>query len=121
MSARVLREIPLFDPARLVAGYQFTLVRVYDDIVDWRFVVVVSLNVRRSWIPDLDGSVFAASNEPFSFVVERDGGYVGSVTLERNQRGGRRASNLVDIDLFVNCSRKEAFTGRSGMNGDGVV
>lgn len=37
------------------------------------------------WIPDLDGSVFAASNEPFAFVVERDGGYVGSVTLERNQ------------------------------------
>jgi hypothetical protein len=34
MSASVLRQIPLFDPARLVAGYQFTLVRVYDDIVD---------------------------------------------------------------------------------------
>ena len=37
------------------------------------------------WIPDLDGPVFAASNEPFALVVERDGGYVGSMTLERNQ------------------------------------
>jgi len=37
------------------------------------------------WIPDLDCSVFAASNEPLSFVVKRDGGDVGSVALERNQ------------------------------------
>lgn len=35
MSATVLRQIPLFDPARLVAGDQFTLVRMYDDIVDY--------------------------------------------------------------------------------------
>lgn len=34
MGATVLRKIPLFDPARLVAGYQFTLVGVYNDIVD---------------------------------------------------------------------------------------
>ena len=34
---------------------------------------------------------------------------------------GRRVSDLVDVDLFVNCGREEAFTGRSGMNGDGVV
>ena len=37
------------------------------------------------WIPDLDGPVFAAGNEPLAFVVKRDGGDVGSVTLERNQ------------------------------------
>lgn len=37
------------------------------------------------WIPDLDGSVFAASNEPFAFVVKRDGGYVGGMALKRNQ------------------------------------
>lgn len=37
------------------------------------------------WIPDFDGPVFAASNEPFAFVVERDGGYVGGVSLKRNQ------------------------------------
>jgi len=47
------------------------------------------------WIPDLDGPVFAASNEPLALVVERDCGDVGSVALERNQlnranmRGGR--------------------------------
>lgn len=37
------------------------------------------------WIPDLDGPVFAAGNEPLAFVVERDGGDVGRVALERNQ------------------------------------
>ena len=39
------------------------------------------------WIPDLDGPVFAAGNEPFAFVVERDSGYVRSVALERDQLG----------------------------------
>ena len=34
MSASVLSQIPLFDPACLVAGDQFTLVWVHDDIVD---------------------------------------------------------------------------------------
>lgn len=76
MSASIFRQVPLFDPTSLVAGDQFTLVRVYNDIVDWSFVVVVSLNMGRSWIPDLDGPIFAASNEPFTFVVERDGGDV---------------------------------------------
>lgn len=37
------------------------------------------------WIPDLDGPVFAAGNEPLALVVERDCGDVGSVALERNQ------------------------------------
>ena len=41
------------------------------------------------WIPDLDGPIFATRNEPLAFVVERDGGDVGSVALERNQLGGR--------------------------------
>ena len=51
------------------------------------------------WIPDLDGPVFAAGNEPLAFVVKRDGGDVGSVTLERNQlrrtnmRGGKNYGN----------------------------
>jgi len=39
------------------------------------------------WIPDLDGPVFAAGNEPLAFVVERDGGDVGRVALERNELG----------------------------------
>ena len=95
------------------------------------------------WIPDLDGSVFAAGNEPLAFVVKRDGGDVGSVTLERNQlrrtnmRGGkelweseigfwaygsgRRVSDLIDIDLFVNCGREEAFAGRSRVNTSWVI
>jgi len=53
------------------------------------------------WIPNLDGPVFAAGNEPLAFVVERDGGDVGRVALERNQlgrtnmRGGLRASEIV--------------------------
>jgi len=29
---------------------------------------------------------------------------------------GRRAADFVDVDLFVNCSRKEAFAGRNGVN-----
>ena len=37
------------------------------------------------WIPDLDGPIFAARNEPLALVVERDGGDVGSMALERNQ------------------------------------
>jgi len=93
------------------------------------------------WIPDLDGPVFAASNEPLALVVKRDGGDVGSVTLERNQlwrnmRGGgimeskigwqaygsgRRVSDLIDIDFFVNCGREEAFAGRRGVNTARVI
>lgn len=37
------------------------------------------------WIPDLDGPIFAASNEPFTLVVERDGSDIGSMALERDQ------------------------------------
>jgi len=29
---------------------------------------------------------------------------------------GRRVSDLIDIDFFVNCSREEAFAGRRGVN-----
>jgi hypothetical protein len=36
-------------------------------------------------IPDLDGPVFAAGNEPLAFVVKGDGSDVGSMALERNQ------------------------------------
>lgn len=88
------------------------------------------------WIPDLDGPVFAAGNEPLAFVVKRDCGDVGSVALERNQlrtnmRGeglweseigwqaygsGRGVPDLIDIDFFVNRGREEAFAGRSGVN-----
>ena len=47
------------------------------------------------WIPDLDGPIFAAGNEPLAFVVERDGGDVGSVTLKRNQLGRTNMRGIV--------------------------
>jgi hypothetical protein len=35
MGAEVLREIPLLDASRLVAGYEFALVWMHADIVDY--------------------------------------------------------------------------------------
>ena len=55
------------------------------------------------WIPDLDGPVFAAGNEPLAFVVERDGGDVGGVALERNQLG--RTSMRGAIAGVRDCTR----------------
>ena len=49
------------------------------------------------WIPDLDGPIFAARNEPLAFVVERDGGDVGSVALERNQLGRTSMRGVMGI------------------------
>lgn len=35
VGAGILRQIPLFDTSSLVAGYKFSLVWVYHDVVDW--------------------------------------------------------------------------------------
>ena len=52
------------------------------------------------WIPDLDGSVFATGNDPLAFVVERDGGDVGSVALERNQLGRTNMRGFGGLVLY---------------------
>lgn len=83
MRADVLGEVPNFDAALLVAADELALVRVDDDLVDGRLVVVVALDVARPRVPDLERVVLRRGDEPLALAVKCQRGDVGCVTLER--------------------------------------
>jgi hypothetical protein len=79
-------------------------------------------------IPYFDGAIFAASDQPFAFTMERHGSDIQCMPfkcnkLERfisyrnmggsrknNYRCGRGTGNVVDVDFLVNCRCQETFT-----------
>lgn len=48
MGTAVFTQIPYLYASILIAGYQFSLIRMYHDIVDGRAVVVVALYASRT-------------------------------------------------------------------------
>lgn len=63
-----------------------------------------------SEVPDLDRAIFASCHQPLALAVERNGGDVAVMPLERNERPGRGAGDFVDIDLLMNRGGQQAFT-----------
>lgn len=106
MRTNIFRQVPLLDPPGLVAGDEFPLVRMHDHVIHWCLVVVVPVKMRASKIPYLDGPVFASRDKPFALAVERDRCDVRVVAVENDQGCGRRASNLVYVDLLMNRGRE---------------
>lgn len=62
--AAVFCEVPDLDAPLLVAADELALIRMDDDLVDGRLVVIVALNVTRPGIPDLERMVLGRGDEP---------------------------------------------------------
>jgi len=60
MRANVFGQIPLLDSACLIARYQFPLVGVNTNIIDWRLVVIIAMKVRIPEVPYLYSPVFTS-------------------------------------------------------------
>lgn len=59
-----------------------------NNVVDRRSVVVAPLNHARARIPDLDSTIFGASDHPFPIAMKRDASDVVRMALkDRNRRG----------------------------------
>lgn len=86
MGALVFAQVPYADVAAAVAGNEFPLVRVDDDVVDGEAVVVVALHARAPGVPDLDSAVLGAGDHPLALAVERDAGHVARVPVKGQNR-----------------------------------
>lgn len=109
MTALVLAQIPNPHITSSITADQFSLVRVNNDIVYWHAVGVISLNVATSSVPNLDGSIFRTSDEPFRFAVKCYAGNVGCVSVESQDRIGVRRFDIVKLDSMVSCGGKVSF------------
>lgn len=125
MAAFVLSEVPNADISTTIAGDQFSLVGVDDNIINWNSVRVVALNMSTSCIPDLDCScrvsvyskqngcngeptVFRRSDHPFSFAVESHTGYITGVALKGEHCSGIRGFDIIQFDGMMPGGSQEA-------------
>lgn len=101
MGALVFAQVPYADVAAAVAGDEFPLVRVDDDVVDGEAVVVVALHARAAGVPDLDRAVLGAGDHPLALAVERDAGHVARVPVKGQDRARVCRADVVELDVVV--------------------
>lgn len=82
MRAFVFTQVPDTDGSSSIAGYQFALVWMNDNIVNWATMIMIALNRSRPHIPYLDSSVLGGSDYPFTFALESYSRDIPRVTFE---------------------------------------
>jgi hypothetical protein len=97
----VLAEIPDTHVAAPVAGDQFALVWMNDNVVDRHTVHVVPLHVSGARIPNLDGPVLRGSHQPLALAVKGDAGDVARVPVEGEDSVRVRGLDIVELDGVV--------------------
>lgn len=105
MGANALPKIPDADRTRTVAADEFSLVRMDDDIVDSSFVNVVALKTASASVPDLDRTIFRASDHPLALAVKRNASDVVGVSVERHDRIRIGGFDVVEFDIVMTSSR----------------
>lgn len=105
MGANALAQIPDADSARTVTADEFSLVGMDDDIVDSGFVDVVTLKTAGTSVPDLDRTIFRASDHPLALAVERDASDIVGVSIEGHDRIRIGGLDIVQFDIVVTSSR----------------
>lgn len=113
MRAIVLAQIPDAYAAAAVTADDLALVRVNDDVVCGRAVVVTSLYGAAPRLPDLDGSVLGARHHPLALAMEGHAGDISRMALEGQQGVGVGGLDIVELDGVVAGSGEEALVGRN--------
>jgi hypothetical protein len=103
----VFAEVPYPNITRLVAGNEFALVRVDNDVVDGRAVGVVALDHARSRVPDLDRSVLRGCHHPLSLTMKSHSSDVIGVALELEDGIRVRRLDVVEAHCGVTRRRKK--------------
>jgi hypothetical protein len=101
VAALVLAQIPYPHIAPAVAADQLALVRMDDDVVHGHAMGVVALDVAAARVPDLDGAVLGAGDEPLGLAVEGDARDVGRVAVKGQDGVGVRRLDVVELDRVV--------------------
>lgn len=112
MAALVLAQIPDAHIAPAVAADELALVRMDHDVVHRHPVSIVPLDISTPSVPDLDRTIFARSDQPLGFAVERDTCDVAGVAVESEDRVGVRGFDVVELDGVVPCGGEVALIGR---------
>jgi hypothetical protein len=111
MRAFILSQIPNAHIPTAIAADQLTLIRMDDHIVDRRTMGIVALHAARPRIPNLDRTVFGASDHPFSLAVKCNSRNVRGVAFEGEDGVWVRRFDLVELDGMVSSGGKKAFVG----------
>lgn len=101
MRASVLGQIPQSDASGAVAADDLSLIRVDNNVVCRRSVVVASLDGSGTGFPDLDGSVLRACYHPLALAVEGHAGHVAGVALEGHEGLRVCGTNVKEFDIAV--------------------
>jgi hypothetical protein len=112
MRAAVFRQVPYTNVSPSVAANDFTLIGMYNHVIDGRPMSITSLHRAATSFPDLDRPILRASDHPLPFAVKCYTGNIASVPLEREYRIGVRRLDVVELDIMMARRRKEAFIGR---------
>jgi hypothetical protein len=112
MRALVLAQIPYPDRPRSIATDQLALIRMDNNIIHRRAVVVVALDSACAYVPDLDGAVLGARHHPLAFAVERDARHIGRVAFKGEDGTGIGRLDVVEFDRVVAGGGEIALVGR---------
>lgn len=109
--AVILRQVPDPHAAAPIAADDLALIRVDDDVVDGRPVVVVALDGPAPRLPDLDGAVLGRRHHPLALAVEGHASHVASVAVEGEHSVGVRRLDVVELHGVVACGGEVALVG----------
>lgn len=82
-----------------------------DDVVDWRTMVIASLDRTTASLPDLDCSILRTCDHPFTLAVESDTRYIACVSLECENGDWVGRLDIVELDIVVTGRREESLVG----------
>lgn len=101
MRAVILCQIPYSDASSSITTNNLSLVWMDDHIVDRATMVVTSLNMTTSSLPDFHCSIFRAGHHPLPFAVECNTGDVASMSF-KSQKWVRVGSlDVVQLNSMV--------------------
>jgi hypothetical protein len=83
-----------------------------DYIVDGDAVGVVALDIAAARVPDLDGAVLGARDQPLGLAVKGDARDVGRVAVEGQDRIRIRRLDVIELDGVVARGGEVALVGR---------
>lgn len=101
MATLVLSQIPNPHIAPSITTDQLALIRMDNNIIHRHTMRIIPLHIATPSVPDLDGAVLAARDEPFGLAVERDAGDVARVSVEGEDRVRIGALDVVELDGMV--------------------
>lgn len=108
MRADTLSQVPDTHHAGAITTDQLALVGMDDDVIDGSSVDIVALETTSASIPHLNRPVLGAGDHPFALTVECDAGDVAGVTLKGHDRVGIGGLDVVELNIVVASSGKEA-------------